>query len=309
MNKVIILPTIFKEMKSVLSDQFPQLFKQVKRKTGSELIYTDSLNGLPKNAGSLLIFVNAHARALALQAASLSKKTRLLLYIAAPHWTDQSFAPAIKRADVILSGSRRLLLKRWPEAAGKLIFIGNFFAPHRRYVSLNRKADQTMRCLMTGHKNRDVYPFRAFVKNLVIKDRSARSMIKIMLHPRWEKRRPRADYEIPAALNGDYARVLNQYHCGIASGSRFGYVLAKYFEIPAAGSLLLAPRVSDAAEIGLIPGRHYVAVNERNLLSTVADCLAYPWKYRKIKEEGTRYVRKYHSVKNRAAGIAEVFDG
>lgn len=80
------------------------------------------------------------------------------------------------------------------------------------------------------------------------------------------------DYDSHDAIGRGYAMKINRYRAGFTDSSRFHYVLAKYFEIPATGALLVADdSVSEPLrELGFVEHEHYVPVNAANLEETIA---------------------------------------
>ncbi len=85
-------------------------------------------------------------------------------------------------------------------------------------------------------------------------------------------------------------------------------MLAKYFEISAAGALLLAEQTIDSDSVGLVPGVHYVPVHEGNVVAQVKECIREPEKFEDIRLAGALYVRSHHSVRNRVEQLKEMID-
>jgi len=75
------------------------------------------------------------------------------------------------------------------------------------------------------------------------------------------------DYDQNEAVGRGYAMKINSYRAAFTDSSRFHYVLAKYFEIPATGALLVADdSVSGPLrQLGFVENEHYVAVSADNL--------------------------------------------
>jgi len=109
-------------------------------------------------------------------------------------------------------------------------------------------------------------------------------------------------------LNETYARRLNDFACSIATASIYRYGLAKYFEIPAAGCLLLAERTADAYAAGLRAHRHYIPISQANLAKQILRCASAPELYRETRDEGTAYVRENHSLRNRMTELTEILE-
>lgn len=124
-------------------------------------------------------------------------------------------------------------------------------------------------------------------------------MISIMRHPRWHDPSSLKSWEIEACINKSYAETLNKYFCSIATDSIYHYGLAKYFEIPAAGSLLLGVRTPDIDRAGFVPWAHYIPISEVNMLAQIEAVLIEPHAFSDIRKIGCSYVRHNHSVRNR----------
>lgn len=75
------------------------------------------------------------------------------------------------------------------------------------------------------------------------------------------------DYDRNESVGRGYAMKINSYRAGFTDSSKFHYVLAKYFEIPATGALLLADDAVSGPlrQLGFVENEHYVAVSAENL--------------------------------------------
>lgn len=75
------------------------------------------------------------------------------------------------------------------------------------------------------------------------------------------------DYDRNEAVGRGYAIKINQYRAGFTDSSKFHYVLAKYFEIPATGALLIADDLVSGPlrQLGFMEDEHYVPVSAENL--------------------------------------------
>jgi hypothetical protein len=75
------------------------------------------------------------------------------------------------------------------------------------------------------------------------------------------------DYDRNGSVGRGYAMKINRYRAAFTDSSKFHYVLAKYFEIPATGALLMADdSVSGPLkQLGFIENEHYVGVSAENL--------------------------------------------
>ena len=75
------------------------------------------------------------------------------------------------------------------------------------------------------------------------------------------------DYDRNEAVGRGYAMKINQYRAAFTDSSKFHYVLAKYFEIPATGALLVADdSVSGPlSQLGFVDNENYIAASAENL--------------------------------------------
>jgi len=182
------------------------------------------------------------------------------------------------RCDLIISFSNEYFVEMYPQFLHKYVFMPHFFSTYERYSKFEFDNVRIMRCLFCGSINKDVYPLRHFV----------------VTH-----KNENLDYHFPKYKGNDYPNLLNSYFCCLATSSIFNYVLAKYFEIMATGSLLLANETKDSKKVGLIPYKHYVPINKKNVFDKINMCLKEPEVYNKIRKTGMEFVRKNHSVLNR----------
>ena len=75
------------------------------------------------------------------------------------------------------------------------------------------------------------------------------------------------DYDQNEAVGRGYAMKINNYRAAFTDSSKFHYVLAKYFEIPATGALLVGDDSvrGPLSQLGFNENEHYVAVSADNL--------------------------------------------
>ena len=115
------------------------------------------------------------------------------------------------------------------------------------------------------------------------------------------------DYEKNETIGRGYAEKLNKYRAGFTDALTYGYVVAKYFEIPATGALLLA---DDAVQgplrhLGFIENQHYISVSIKNLEERIRYVLdeANHEELDKIRRRGQELVWKKHKASDRARQI------
>lgn len=190
-----------------------------------------------------------------------------------------------ERCNLIVSPVYEYFEKLYPQFMSKHRFMPKFFSPEKRYTQLLFNENPKMKCLLSGALNKEVYPLRSLVQ-----------------------RHNNVDYKPPIYVGDNYARLLNSYFCCITSSSIFNYVVAKYVEIPAAGSLLLANETEDLKRMGFIPYKHYVSVTKENVFEKINECLKHPVNYNNIRIEGMKFVHKNYSINNIIKWLEKVFD-
>ncbi|HKO55312.1 MAG TPA: glycosyltransferase [Thermoanaerobaculia bacterium] len=102
----------------------------------------------------------------------------------------------------------------------------------------------------------ELYPLRMLMRGLGMR---RPELVRVQDHPGY-----RIDYAYPedVRVGRGYAQSIRSCLAGFTDASRNRYIVAKHFEIPATGALLLADRTvaPELAELGFIDGEHYVSV-------------------------------------------------
>ena len=191
-----------------------------------------------------------------------------------------------ERSDVIIGGFYERFLEWYPEFVHKYVFFPGFYFPYERYEKLKINANPIMKCLLSG-ANTKFYPFRQYIKTYCT--RNARETDKLISI----KRRKTVRHEI-------YHKFLNTYFCAIATSGMHNCIVGKYFEIPAAGVLLLAEREKELDMLGFEPDVHYVPIVRKNIFDQIRKVLKCPEDYTEMRVKARAFVREYHSDINRA---------
>jgi hypothetical protein len=119
------------------------------------------------------------------------------------------------------------------------------------------------------------------------------------------------DYERDGRVGRGYAEKIRQCRVGFAdSVFPYAYIVAKFFEIPATGALLLADdTVSEPLKrLGFEAGRHYVPVSQKNLKAQIEYVLSesnYD-ELDQIRRNGQALVHEQHKTSDRARFINAV---
>jgi hypothetical protein len=144
----------------------------------------------------------------------------------------------------------------------------------------------------------EYYPLRQDMKRL-----SKEGDLPIVYHPH-PGYHCGYDYATDDRVGTSYARTINRYRSGFTDCLIFKYVVAKYFEIPATGSLLVAENaVSESlSAMGFIDGENYIGVSADNLTETIRYVLdeRNHAEVDRMREKGQSLVWERHKTSDRA---------
>lgn len=111
----------------------------------------------------------------------------------------------------------------------------------------------------------------------------------------------------PVALrlyNLFFQRTLADTRCVYTARGGFGMPIRKFFEIPAAGALLLCSPCTGYADLGFEDGRHYIAVEPDDLTDALANWLTDP-QGQEIASTGQAVTMAKHSLSARGEQIGQ----
>lgn len=148
------------------------------------------------------------------------------------------------------------------------------------------------------------YPFRERVKRL-----HEQQSYRIAYHPH-----PGYgcdyDYETSGDVGQGYAAKINSYRAAFTDSSHYRYVVAKYFEIPATGALLMADDSVSAQlhELGMIEHKNYLPVSSNNIEEKIEYVLNEQnhQELDEIRKRGQELIRERHKTSDRARMIDEI---
>ncbi|WP_263706281.1 glycosyltransferase family protein [Shouchella tritolerans] len=185
---------------------------------------------------------------------------------------------------------RAKFLEWYSELADRMRWL-----PHHANTDVYQdyKQEKEIDLLMSGAMFEQYYPFR----NLLFNRLKDRSNFVYLSHPGYRS----IDQNEPDVYVGEkYARQLNRAKICLTCHSIYRYPLMKYFEITACNSLLLAPYTEELADLGFIPGVHFVSIDENNFEEKAAYYLKHEHERQRISLNGMRLVHEQHSTKKRA---------
>ncbi|GAA0604083.1 glycosyltransferase [Virgibacillus siamensis] len=172
-----------------------------------------------------------------------------------------------------------------------------FFLPQFANVSVFKDydAEKVFDLMMLGETSMpNIYPLR----QKILQHYQGDNRFVTSPHPGW--REFTTEQAKKALIGENYARSINQAKLFFACGSVRQVVTFKYFEVPASGTLLMAPALPELKEIGLIPGKHFVDINGENFSEKADYYLKNETERKRMTEEGCRFIHDYHSTAHRA---------
>jgi hypothetical protein len=236
------------------------------------------------------------------RAASPLGRTRVWLYLDdLQTFTDEQRAAklnSILRADLLLGAYMHVIDRFYPEAAAK----PRLWVPHAASLTfqlpLRPGGNVTRRVLLSGATTPLWYPHRADVERRV---KAGDTRFHQHAHPGY------TGAYAKAIIGAGYAAKLNSYLACLTDGSKVNYTLAKLFEIPGAGCLLLANAEMAPALgwLGFAHGVHYLSYTA-DTLDAVVDAVLDPANAAAvdaIRGQGQALVWARHTVSHRAEAI------
>jgi hypothetical protein len=198
--------------------------------------------------------------------------------------------------DTILSPYSYVFDKLYPlmRGAKRVMWVPHAASPDFAQP-FNERAENAI--LLSGSIDHN-YPFRQRMKRV---HELQKFGIAYHPHPGY---RCDYDYHRNDGVGQGYARKLNQYRTAFTDSSKFGYVLAKFFEIPATGALLLADGfVKERLQyLGMVDNLHYVSISSSDLFEKIEYVLDKKnhAEIDAIRKRGQALVQERHTTAHRA---------
>lgn len=158
--------------------------------------------------------------------------------------------------------------------------------------------DQPQNAILLSGAIGSLYPLRLRLKTLLAERCYA---IVHHQHPGYAET---YDYESDTRIGRGYARRIHECKAGFTDAATFGYVVAKHFEIPATGALLVADGIvgEPLRRLGFAENIHYISVSAENLedsIRYIVDESNRP-KIDAIRRRGQQLVLGTHMTSDRA---------
>jgi len=175
-----------------------------------------------------------------------------------------------------------------PELADKMWFLPHSFGSIDRCLKSD-KEERINRVMVGGQVGHNFYPERIEAKKIA---RANSEFMVSIWHP------TDREYGISGkkCFGGEYSLVLGSYIASVATPSKYGFLLRKYFEIPAVNTLLLAFYCKDLEEqTELRPNQHFLPISNDNLIQTAIDVCSRPKDYYEMRCSARDLVRQNYS--------------
>jgi hypothetical protein len=221
------------------------------------------------------------------------------------HWTNDTMRSqklvSFVSSDVILSAYEPVFERFYPgfRRTKKLVWVPHAACPDC-FLPFNESPRKSV--LLSG-KIHPVYPLRANMRKLY---ESGNYPIDLLEHPGYHCA---YDHERNPAVGPGYARNIHSRLCAFTCSSKYNYTVAKFFEIPATGSLLLADASVSRAllKLGFVEYKHYVPVHGDHLEAGIEFVLdpANRGIVDSIRRAGQELVLERHTTRDRARLIDE----
>lgn len=201
----------------------------------------------------------------------------------------------------ILCSCAYLWPRFYPELVGakRVVWIPHSASPDF-FVAYNQSPENSV--FLSGAVN-DLYPLRQKVKEM-----HSRRAHSIVYHPHLGYHCG-YDHARDENVGRGYAEKINRCRAAFTDSLVYGYVVAKYFEIPSTGALLLADdTVSEPLRrLGFIENEHYLPVSMDSLEDRIQYVLdeANHEELDHVRRAGQDLVRGKHTTRDRARSINE----
>lgn len=150
-----------------------------------------------------------------------------------------------------------------------------------------------------------LYPLRKQL--LKLSTTELKGYVTHLKHPGYNQH----NYEnITTCIGKEYAKLINRHLVSFTDCLIYGYIVSKYFEIPACGSLLLAqnPEGDKLIDLGFIDGINYISCNKDNMTEKIKWIMDTKNRneVNEIRKAGMNLVKNNHSIYHRIDYILRI---
>lgn len=220
------------------------------------------------------------------------------VYLYDLHYRIHDRKKALRRdkVKVIFSVYRDPFYRWYPEFADKMRWLPlHVNSEVYRDYGLEKEIDW----LLMGAVD-NVYPLR----KRIVQEMKKKPNFVYHKHPGYRNYKGREREKV--FIGETYAREINRAKMFFTCDSIYNYPVAKYYEVPACKTLLLAPAVKELLDLGLIPGEHFVAIDEHDFQQKADYYLKMESERNRIANQGYRFVHENHTSAIRARQLLEM---
>ena len=296
----IICPTKFLNR---WTDDYRELFILLKRYLGFKIIYTSKVSDIPEDARLLLPYsIPTHSNPECLMKVyDLPSNVKIISWAVdlqsyGRSCVDSNMRKMMERSDVVLAHSNDYFCETYSEYCSKLEFFPHFVLPYR-YIRWPLNESPMKRVLVSGNNVDEVYPLRSIVGSLDCSELRVDSI----LPPYWGQHHFREDR---------YPTLLRNYAVNFTCPSIFRYVVRKYLEVMAVGSILVAPHVRDCNYMRLVPDFHFVKLasdDKYKIKDQLMQVLENQDFYSGMRKTAREHVLQNHTIVNRFEQLVKLF--
>ena len=296
-KKGAVLVPIFYKNSFISVGRYLVLLSMLSEEFGFDIIETDDFSDTSYDVLIVLKSPNKGCTNLMSSVKSIPKRTKVLLYLSDVHGNEDlglhnisnlktefyfKMQGLCNRADLILCPYKTSFLFKFPQFKSKFKFFPHFIDPQHAVVG--KRLDRYNKCLISGALDSKVYPIRATAfQNF---KQSGTSPFCHLSHPGYFKLLDTSK----CTVGVNYINYLSNFTCALATASCLDYTVAKYFEIPLSGSLLVATHSSDLTELGFVDGKNFILVNKDNVVSKVQGIIQNSELYKGVALKGQELV-------------------
>lgn len=105
-----------------------------------------------------------------------------------------------------------------------------------------------------------------------------------------------------------YLEGLRNSKCAYVDGSNLKLIVGKYFEVPAAGNLMIGDVVTGLDKLGFVPGIHMIEAPPQKVYKIYQQLQKDREKMQEISRNGQKLVIEKHTFRCRATGLKRAFE-
>lgn len=294
-RKIVVSPF---QYNSYVFDHYELFFNLVRDELGFEIVCKSKVTKADVEGADLVIVhkypsFNFHTTFVNLPDI-LDKDAKLIGYYSDIHTHGAKSDPEYKknrakvfnRCSTVMCPYRGAFQKLIPEFKDKLEWFPHFIPD--RFIDRPFVEKPTNRALLIGCTAG--YPLRGYV------ERGRFPEVDIQKHPGYGTIK---GMKPEAVVRERYRDMIASHITTITDGSKFHGPIAKYFEIPATSSLLLAKPLGELGDLGFKAGHNYIAAEQRDIHMKIKDIVAHPGNFTQVRKAGQELVNSRHTIYHR----------